>query len=62
MFFNRKQSIPKEAILLLDDYVGSGATISEAARVLRKDFNFKQEVVPFAIAAVKWKLGQSGMV
>jgi predicted amidophosphoribosyltransferase len=47
---------------LLDDYVGSGATISEAARVLRKNANLTQEIIPFTIASIKWKLGQSGMV
>jgi len=62
MGFDRKQSKPKGAILLLDDYIGSGATISEAARVLRKNANLEQEIIPFTIAAVKWKLGQSGMV
>ena len=62
MSFDRKQSKPKGAILLLDDYIGSGATISEAARVLRKNANLEQEIIPFTIAAIKWKLGQSGMV
>jgi len=62
MFFDRSQSVPKGAILLLDDYIGSGATIDEAARCLRKNANLKQEIVPFTIASIKWKLGQSGMV
>jgi len=53
---------PSGAILLLDDYIGSGATINEAARALRKSANLKQEIVPFTIASVKWKLGQSGMI
>ena len=62
MFFDCDKSIPKGAILLLDDYIGSGATISEAARVLRKNANFRYEIIPFTIASVKWRLGQSGMV
>lgn len=56
------RSASKGAILLLDDYVGSGATIKEAARVLRKESGVKQKIIPFTIAAVKWRLGSSGMV
>ncbi len=49
-------------ILLLDDYTGSGATIQEATRVLQKDMKFKGEIVPFAIASIKWRLGSVGMI
>ena len=56
------QSLPNGAVLLLDDYTGSGATINEAARAIRKKVNLKQEIVPFAIASVKWRLGQPGIV
>lgn len=49
-------------ILLLDDYLGSGATLKEAARVLRKNVGIKTKIVPFTIAAVKWRLGQRGMI
>jgi ATP-dependent DNA helicase RecQ len=52
----------KEHVLLLDDYIGSGATIKEAARVLRKEARFKKKIVPFTIAAIKWRLGSAGMV
>jgi len=51
-----------EPVLLLDDYIGSGATIKEAARALRKEAGFKQKIVPFTIAAIKWRLGSTGMV
>jgi orotate phosphoribosyltransferase-like protein len=51
--------IPKN---ILDDHVSSGTTISEVACSLRKNANLKQEIVPFTIASIKWKLGQSGMV
>ena len=61
MSFDRSQQRPSGAILLLDDYIGSGATISEAARALR-NANIKQEIAPFTIASVKWKFGQAGMV
>jgi ATP-dependent DNA helicase RecQ len=54
--------IPKGAILLLDDYIGSGSTIKEAASALRKIAGTSRDIVPFTIASVKWKLGQPGMI
>jgi len=57
-----QQKIPSGPILLLDDYTGSGATIKEAARVLRKEAKKKQEIVPFTIATIKWRLGKRGMI
>lgn len=62
MTFDKQNHIPKGAILLLDDYVGSGATIKEAARVLRKEARITQTIAPFTIASVKWRLGKSGMI
>ncbi len=53
--------IPNGVILLWDDYIGSGATLNEAARVLR-EHKIENEIVPFTIAAVKWRLGSSGMI
>lgn len=50
------------AILLLDDYIGSGATVKEAARVLRKDLRLTLPIVPLTIAVVKWRLGSPGFV
>ena len=47
--------------LLLDDYIGSGNTIKEAARALRA-MSALNEIVPFTIAAVKWRLGKQGFV
>ena len=58
----KAQSLPTGSILLVDDYVGSGATIKEVARALRKKVGASTVIVPFAIAAVKWKLGQRGMI
>ena len=46
---------------VLDDYVSLGATIGRVVCALRKNANLKQEIVPFTIASIKWKLGQSGM-
>ncbi|CRX37907.1 RecQ family ATP-dependent DNA helicase [Estrella lausannensis] len=52
--------VPHGAILLLDDYVGSGSTIKEAARALRK--SLKNPIIPVTVAAVKWRLGQTGFI
>ena len=50
------------AILLLDDYLGSGATMKEAARALRANGGFRGDIIPFAVARVKWRLGAAGMI
>ena len=56
------QVLPAGNVLLFDDYVGSGATFKEAARALQKKSGKSISIVPFAIAAVTWKLGQRGMI
>ncbi len=48
------------AILLFDDYTGSGATLKEATRVLRKEAELRQPIIPVTLAAVKWRLGRPG--
>ena len=53
-------SIPSGALLLIDDYIGSGSTMKEAARALRKVTS--QTLVPFTVASVKWRLGQTGFI
>ena len=50
------------ALLLLDDYVGSGATLKESVRTIRKLGEFDGDIVPAAIARVKWRLGAKGMI
>lgn len=55
-------NVPTGPIFLFDDYVGSEATLKEAARALKKEAGLKNKIVPFTIAAVKWRLGQQGMV
>lgn len=45
--------IPSGAILLLDDYTGSGAAIKEAAKTLIKQARIKQQIIPLTIASVK---------
>ena len=54
-------SLPEGPILLLDDYIGSGATLRESARALR-EIAKKPILIPFTIASVKWKLGSSGFI
>ena len=55
-------SPPASPTLLLDDYVGSGATMREAARVLRKEVGVAGPLLPLAVARVRWRLGQPGML
>lgn len=50
------------SLLLVDDYLGSGATMKEAIRVLQKLGHLTQDILPFTLAAVKWRLGHKGMV
>lgn len=52
--------VPAGALILFDDYIGSGATIKEAARCLRKEFD--HPFIPLTIAAVKWRLGKPGFI
>ena len=58
------ESLPADTktILLLDDYTGSGATLKEAVRALRKEAGFKGSIVPLAIAKVRWRIGAPGMI
>ena len=51
--------LPKGAILLLDDYIGSGASMKEAARSLRAHSN---PLIPLTIASIKWHLGKPGFI
>ncbi len=53
-------TLPNGALLLLDDYIGSGSTIKEAARALRKVIDVP--LIPLTIAAVKWRLGKPGFI
>lgn len=49
-------------VILLDDYIGSGATIKEAARALLRAKNAPSKIIPFTIARVKWQLGKPGFI
>lgn len=55
-------ALPGGAMLLVDDYVGSRATLDEVATVLRKQLGWKDEIVPLVLARVRWKLGAAGMI
>jgi ATP-dependent DNA helicase RecQ len=52
--------MPTGALLLFDDYIGSGATMKEAARCLRKELD--NPLIPLTIASVKWRLGKPGFI
>lgn len=61
---NKMQASPLDILvsgplLLLDDYIGSGSTIKEAARALRAS-NINNQLIPFTVAAIKWHLGKPG--
>jgi ATP-dependent DNA helicase RecQ len=56
------RQVPGGAVLLVDDYMGSRATLREVGQVLRKAGKLKQDIVPLMIARVRWKLGQPGMI
>jgi ATP-dependent DNA helicase RecQ len=56
----RTSSLPRGDLLLLDDFTGSGATLREAARALRKQAKFAGAIVPLTLARVRWKLGSAG--
>jgi ATP-dependent DNA helicase RecQ len=47
--------LPAGDLLVLDDFIGSGATLREAGRVLRKA-KFPGAIVPLTLARVRWKL------
>lgn len=53
------RNVPGGLILVLDDYIGSGNTFKEAARALRAG-GFKNEILPFTLAVLKWHLGKPG--
>ncbi len=62
MSFNTDSTLPKGAIILLDDYIGSGATMKEASRALLKSKKPPCKIIPFTLARVKWQLGKPGFV
>ena len=53
---------PAGQLLLLDDYVGSGHTLREAARVVRRTLGHTGPLRPLTLAAVRWRLGAAGMI
>ena len=58
----RAPFFPDTCVLLFDDYTGSGATLKEAVRALRKRGGIQAEIVPLTIASVRWRLGRAGMI
>jgi ATP-dependent DNA helicase RecQ len=57
---NRSLEIPSGTLVLVDDYLGSGNTLKEAARALRKEGGLRNDLLPFTIVALKWHLGKTG--
>jgi ATP-dependent DNA helicase RecQ len=51
-----------DAVLVVDDYIGSGSTMKEAVRVLRAEGSLRAAIVPITIARVRWRLGARGMI
>jgi ATP-dependent DNA helicase RecQ len=62
MLVNNTFKLPTGPIILLDDYIGSGATMKESARALLKSPNAPTKIIPFTIARVKWQLGKPGFI
>lgn len=50
------------ALLLVDDYIGSGATLKEAVKVLRKQLGYRGVIIPLCIVRVRWRIGTKGML
>lgn len=59
---NKSVLVPHGALILLDDYTGSGNTLREAGRALRASKKIKNDLIPFTVASVKWHLGKPGFV
>ncbi len=52
----------RRPVLLVDDFTGSGATLKECARALRKQARVGGDIVPLTITKVRWRLGATGMI
>jgi ATP-dependent DNA helicase RecQ len=56
-------TLPAGSLLLLDDYIGSGASLKEAARALRASgIPSTVPLVPLTVASIKWHLGKPGFI
>jgi ATP-dependent DNA helicase RecQ len=56
------RKVPRGAVLLVDDYIGSASTLREVGQLLRKTGKLDRELVPLMLARVRWKLGAPGMI
>ncbi|MEM6931417.1 MAG: RecQ family zinc-binding domain-containing protein [Myxococcota bacterium] len=61
-FMVARGALPDGRLLLLDDYTGSGATLNEAVRSLKKGRGHEGGCVPLTVARVRWRLGRPGIV
>ncbi|HSX38636.1 MAG TPA: RecQ family ATP-dependent DNA helicase [Chlamydiales bacterium] len=57
---NAHLPIPPGALILFDDYIGSGNTLKETGRAIRESKVITNELIPFTIASIKWHLGKPG--
>ncbi|MEZ4380005.1 MAG: RecQ family ATP-dependent DNA helicase [Nannocystaceae bacterium] len=55
-------ALPRGALLLVDDYIGSRATLKEVGTLIRKGLRWDGALVPLTLARVRWKLGTAGMI
>ncbi len=62
MTFTSDETFGNGSILLLDDYIGSGATMKEAIRAIRAEARLPNTIIPFTIASIRWRLGKPGMI
>ncbi len=54
--------LPPGRVLLVDDYTGSGSTLNEAVRAIRKGGGHPAHCVSLTLARVRWRLGRAGIV
>ena len=52
--------LPRGDLLVLDDVIGSGATLREAGRALRKEGRVGGALIPVVVARVRRRLGATG--
>ena len=48
--------------MLVDDYFGSGCTMREAFRILRREAGIEDEILLLVIAKIQWREGAVGRV
>lgn len=58
-----RENLPRNGpILVFDDYTGSGATLKEVVRCLRKKGGHRGTIAPLVVVKLKWRLGAAGFI